>query len=149
MKLSTRSRYALRVLVELARRYGMGPVSLGEITRAQNLSLEYVESILRRLAKAGIVELRRGPNGGGRLTRDPASLTVWEVLREVEDFELVPCENHPEGSPRCPKYNDCAARGFWAGLENVVKAYLAGKTIADVAREMNRTGSGQLFSYHI
>jgi Rrf2 family protein len=149
MKLSTRSRYALRVLVELARRYGMGLVPLGEITRAQNLSLEYVENILRKLVQAGIVELRRGVNGGGRLVRDPSSLTVWEVLHEVENFELVPCENHPEGSPRCPRYGDCSARCFWAGLGKTVKAYLASKTIADVAREVNKAGSSWLFSDNI
>jgi Rrf2 family iron-sulfur cluster assembly transcriptional regulator len=151
VKLSTRSRYALRVLVELVPRYGMGLVPLAEITRAQELSQEYVESILRPLAGAGIVELKRGAGGGCRLARDPASLTPWDVVQVVEKFQAAPCERHSRGAPRCPRYEGCATRGFWAGLDRVVREYLAGVTLAELARRAPQPARrpGHEYEFHI
>ena len=149
MKLSTRSRYALRVLVNLARRYGMGTIPLGEITKEENLSQEYVDNILRNLRDAGIVELRRGPSGGCALKVDPAELTVWDVLNKVDDFNLVPCDNFSPESKLCPNHESCPTTKFWRGLANTIKNYLAGKTLADLVREHIDSQDVHPFTYHI
>ena len=151
MRLSTRSRYAVRVLVELARRYGMGLVPLGEIAREQRLSPQYLESILRKLRKAGIVELKRGAGGGCRLEREPAQVTVWDVVREVEDFALAPCSPGGEGPQACELAECCPAQSLWQGLEDAVKRHLAGITLQELARHRPASGAqpGHAYPFQI
>jgi len=151
MRLSTRSRYAVRVLAELARRYGMGPALIADIAASHAISPRYLDNILRRIHKAGIVELRRGAGGGCWLVREPSSVSVWDVVSIVEDFKPAPCREHPDGSPRCPRYDDCAARDLWQGLEALVKRYLSAVSLADLARKSSERSlpSNQPLSFEI
>ncbi|MBN1807515.1 MAG: Rrf2 family transcriptional regulator [Planctomycetes bacterium] len=151
MKLSTRSRYAVRVLVELARRYGMGMTPLADIAGGQGLSPQYVDNILRRLRSAGFVELRRGAGGGCRLARDPALVSAWDIVREVEDFALAPCSPSVSSSPPCPRASECSARFLWDGLEQALRQHLSSVTLLDLTHKGRRTGPTpeHRFPFHI
>jgi len=135
--------------VELARRHGMGLVSIGEITRKQGLSLQYVENILRRLGKAGIVELKRGPGGGCALLRPPEEITAWDVLSAVEQFQMAPCKRGRNALTDCPRIKECSTTNLWKGLESTIKTYLKNITLADLTRESGNLTPDHTFSFEI
>jgi len=90
MKLSTKGKYGVRALFEVARNFGKGPLAIKEIAERQKISLSYLEQILHKLGKAGIIASVRGPHGGYELARRPADLTIGDVVRLIES-------NPPEG----------------------------------------------------
>ncbi len=132
MKFSTRDRYALRLMVDLARR-GDALVPLKEISAAQQISLKYLEQIIPPLARAGLVASVRGAQGGYRLTRPAAEITAGEILRAVEgELTAVPCLGAETG---CPHSGHCQTRAFWGGLNELINRYVDGVTLAQLAGE--------------
>ena len=132
MKISTRGRYALRFMIDLAR-YGNGQYALlRDIAARQQISLKYLEQIATALGKAGLIESMRGPQGGYRLTRSPQAYTVGDILRPIEGhLACVAClETHPNP---CPQYSQCQTIQFWEGLQRVILDYLDGTTLATLA----------------
>ena len=102
MKFSTKSRYALRLMAELARYAPGTTVSLKEISERQNLSLKYLEQIVTPLARVGLVKSERGSQGGYRLTKDPADYTAGEILRAIEgSVAPIPCLGSEIGRASC------------------------------------------------
>jgi len=137
MRLSTRGRYAVMAMVEMASRDSQGqanpdgrPVSLAEIAAAQHLSVAYLEQLFGRLRRAGLVASARGPGGGYRLARPAAEIAIAEVVEAAEEpIVATRCE---AGSPGCLAGMRCLTHDLWAELGDQIRLFLAGVTLADV-----------------
>ena len=130
MKFSTKSRYALRLMAELARYAPGTTVSLKEISERQNLSLKYLEQIVTPLARVGLVKSERGSQGGYRLTKSPEEYTLASILHATEgSLAAVAClEDH---APECARAGQCPTRPIWEKLDNLIEDYLGSITLAD------------------
>lgn len=131
--ISTRGRYALRILVDLAEHQGDGYVTLRELAERQEISEKYLENIVKDLVKADILEGLRGKGGGHRLRRSADAVNVLEVLRVMEGT-LAPVACLAEGSAPCRRAPQCRTLPLWEGLDRVVSDYLSGFTIQDLTR---------------
>ena len=131
MMVTTKGRYALRVMLDLADNMGGEYITLKDIADRQEISEKYLESIISALSKAGFVSSLRGKGGGYKLTKKPEEYTVGSILRLVEgSIAPVSCvEKSPKG---CNKANACRALPLWQGLEKVIDDYLDSKTLADI-----------------
>ena len=131
MNISTRGRYALRMLVDIAEHDGEGYVSLGEIAERQGISKNYLEQIVALLKNADILTSTRGALGGYRLSRTPADVKVGELLRRTEGSvaAAVCFEDEPEN---CPRTAFCPTLPVWVGLERVVLEYLDTISLQDI-----------------
>jgi Rrf2 family protein len=134
MIISTRGRYALRILIDLAERQNDGYVTLKEIAERQVLSEKYLESIVKELVRAKLVEGLRGKGGGYRLSRPAEEINVFDVLHLMEGT-LVPVACLEPGSKPCSHRNVCRTLPLWEGLDRVVSEYLGSFTVQDLARE--------------
>ena len=133
MKLSTRSRYGARILVDLARHNGQGPVQIGEISKRQDISVKYLEQLIRPLKQASMVTSVRGPKGGHMLAKDPADITLGQIVRLFEgQAELVECISKPE---QCNMADDCQVRLAWKEATRVLYDKLDSTTISDLMQE--------------
>jgi len=118
MKLSTRSRYGTRLMLDLASRYEEGPVQIGEIAKREDISVKYLEQLIIPLKKSGFVKSLRGPKGGHMLARDPRDITMGEVVRTLEGgIDLSVCIEKPD---ECTRSSRCAARGLWEETTKVM-----------------------------
>ena len=128
--ISTKGRYALRAMTDLAQHDGW--VSLGDVSRRQGISRKYLEQVISLMMRAGFVESLRGKGGGYRLTRAPEEYTLGEILRAAEgSLAPVECLQVARGEI-CPQVDDCATVDVWRGLGKVTAAYLDGKTLRDL-----------------
>ena len=133
MKLSTRSRYGARILVDLARHNGQGPVQIGEISKRQDISVKYLEQLIRPLKQASIVTSVRGPKGGHLLAKNPKNITLGQIVRLFEgQTELVECISNPE---QCNMSDDCQVRLAWKEATRVLYEKLDSTTISDLMQE--------------
>lgn len=131
MKISTKGRYALRVMIDLAVNDKGDYVSLKDISNRQEVSLKYLEQIMALLNKAGYVKSTRGNNGGYRLAKSPEEYKVGDILRKTEgDLAPIACVNGEE----CGKRENCKTFKFWQGLDNVINEYVDSKTLADLIK---------------
>ena len=134
MKFSTKSRYALRLMAELARYAPGTTVPLKEISERQNLSLKYLEQIVTPLARVGLVKSERGSQGGYRLSRPAAQITAGDILRAVEG-EIVPVPCLATSAESCPHRAQCETLGFWEGLNQVINQYIDSATLEKLSSE--------------
>jgi Rrf2 family iron-sulfur cluster assembly transcriptional regulator len=142
MKLSTKSRYGTRMILDLAQHYGQGAVQLGEIAKRQKISLKYLEQIIRPLKKAGFVKSFRGAKGGHMLNKPPGEVTVGEVVALLEGGKtLVNCDNEPEV---CNRVGTCVTRYIWMEAATAMYERLAAITFADLL-SMNANGCQEKF----
>jgi Rrf2 family iron-sulfur cluster assembly transcriptional regulator len=133
VKLSTKSRYGTRLLVDLARNKSQGPIQIGDMSKRQNISVKYLEQIIRPLKKADLVDSVRGPKGGHVLARDPEKITLGEIVRLLEgQSEPVECISEPE---KCPMSDDCQVRLAWREATRAFYEKLDTITIANLAME--------------
>lgn len=131
MKISTRGRYALRVMIDLAEQGQEGFVPLKEMAARQKLSQKYMESIMTLLSKNNMVEAVHGKNGGYRLNRDPKDYTVGEILRITEgSMALVACLECD--SKPCDNASECRTLPMWNKLSEIINDYLDSVTVADL-----------------
>lgn len=131
MKISTKGRYALRVMIDLAVNDKGDYVSLKDISNRQEVSLKYLEQIMAMLNKAGYVKSTRGNNGGYRLAKSPEEYKVGDILRKTEgDLAPIACVNGEE----CGKRENCKTFKFWQGLDNVINEYVDSKTLEDLIK---------------
>jgi Rrf2 family protein len=130
MKMSTRGRYGLRVMLELALRDGKDPVLMSDIAEAQHISRKYMHSLLSRLKGAGLVRAVRGMGGGYLLNRKPVDITVFEILETLEG-SLYPleCTFNPQV---CPRIDICVARDVWMEIKTNIENLLKGMTLEDL-----------------
>lgn len=131
MLISTKGRYALRVLADLAEHPTEGYVPLKEIAQRQEISEKYLEAIIKILVKAKLLSGLRGKGGGYRLTRAPEQYTVGAVLRLTEDT-LAPVACLEEDAAPCSRAAKCPTLPLWQGLDRMINEYLDGITLADL-----------------
>jgi Rrf2 family cysteine metabolism transcriptional repressor len=144
MMFSTRSEYGVRVMIQLARRRGSGPVPLTGIAEAESLPLAYLEQLVSRLRKADLVWSTRGAHGGYELSRDPAEITMAEVVHALEG-SLIPMQCFDElGGSRvlCNHVEDgfenCATKLLWTRVQGGVERALEQTTLAELAQFAER-----------
>ncbi|MBQ2527961.1 MAG: Rrf2 family transcriptional regulator [Spirochaetales bacterium] len=137
MKISTRGRYALRFMIDLAQHDSSEYTALRDISERQEISIKYLEQITSLLCKFGLLQSVRGPQGGYRLARAPSEYTVGEILRITEgDLAPVACLSLPENT--CPKKEECATLDLWTGLYKVICEYLDSKTLEDLISSVKK-----------
>ena len=135
MKISTKGRYALRLMLELSLADEGQPLSLRDVAKRQQLSDKYLEQIVTPLVKAGLVRSVRGAGGGYLLTRAPEDYTAGDILRPLEG-DLAPVECATDGD-FCPHCSDCATVELWQEIYRAVSQVVDGVTLADlVARSL-------------
>ena len=130
MKISTRGRYALRLMIDLAQQEEGRPVSLRDVARRQDISDKYLEQIVTPLSRAGLVRSVRGAGGGYLLTRAPEDYTAGDILRPLEG-DLAPVECATDGD-FCPHCSDCATVELWQEIYRAVSQVVDGVTLADL-----------------
>lgn len=132
MKISTKGRYALRMLVDITIHQTMGYVSLKSISERQGISKKYLEQIVPLLSKNGIIKTSRGNRGGYIINGRPENHTVGDVLRATEgSIAPVACLEYEPNE--CDHINECATLEIWEGLYKLISEYLDGITIQDIA----------------
>ena len=131
MNVTSKGRYALRVMVDLAQHLEDGFVSLKTVAERQNISMKYLEMIVGHLKKAELLDSTRGKEGGYRLNRAPADYTVGEILRSIED-NLAPVSCIRAGSIQCERAAECLTLPMWKELDDITNAYLDKVTLQDL-----------------
>lgn len=133
MKISTKTRYGMRFMIDLAQHYGEGCVALKDIAERQNISKKYLEQVVSPLGSAGLLRVTRGYLGGYELARDPSEITLADVVSASEDgLELLDCMS---GLFACERENGCMSQRIWGGMEKAIRDYLEGLTLADIVAE--------------
>lgn len=133
MLISTKGRYALRVMIDLAEQQSSGYIPLKEIAKRQNISQKYLESIMTMLSKNNLIEAVHGKGGGYRLNRAPKDYKAGEILRLTEGT-LAPVACLEEGAGRCANDVECRTLPMWTKLNEIVNAYLDSVSIEDLAK---------------
>ena len=131
MMISTKGRYALRVMIELARRQEEGYVSLKEVAQHQGISEKYLEAIMKNLVTAGLAVGLRGKGGGYQLSRPAADCSAADILRAAEG-SLAPVACLEEDAAACSRMSECRTLPLWQGLNEVINNYLDHITLADL-----------------
>ena len=128
MMISTKGRYALRTMVDIAQQKKEGYVSLRDISQRQGISMKYLEQIVGQLARAGLLKSSRGAQGGYMLARRPEEYTAGDILRLTEG-PLAPVACLAEGAPGCGRCEGCTTIDFWRGLYQAVDSYVDSVTL--------------------
>lgn len=140
MKISTKGRYALRMLLDLALHSSEGFIALKDIAERQDISKKYLEQIVPLLNKSGLLKTNRGYQGGYMLIKDPKDYTVGEILRVTEgSLAPVACLDHPSND--CPRAASCMTLYIWEGLYKTVTEYLDSITLQDIMDRSAETGA--------
>jgi len=135
MKISTRARYGLRLMVDLAVKHGKGPILLKDVSRSQEISEKYLSQIIIPLKTAGLVKSFRGAHGGYTLQRDPGKINLLEVVSALEgDLSLVECVANPAA---CSRTDNCVTQEVWHQVSRAMVGTLEGITLADLATRLN------------
>ena len=131
MNITSKGRYALRVMIDLAQHPDEGFVSLKTVAERQGISMKYLEMIVSSLKKEDLLESTRGKEGGYRLSRSPAEYSVGEILRCLED-NLAPVSCIRDGEIQCDKAAACVTLPMWKELDELTNAYLDGVSLQDL-----------------
>ncbi len=134
MKLTAREQYGVRAMIELARRYGEGPVSLNDVAQAEGISLPYLEQIVPFLKDAGLIQSTRGARGGYALNQQPHHTTVGDVIRALEEGHVMALKCIPaRGQDKsCARQEVCMARDVWRKMLDGIVELLDSTTLADL-----------------
>ena len=133
MKLSTRSRYGTRMMLDLAQHYDEGPVQIGNVSKRENISVKYLEQLIIPLKKANFIKSIRGPKGGHMLAKPPEEITVGEIVRVLEGgINLSSCIENPEV---CDRTSDCLTRGLWEETTKAMYEKLNSATLSKMINE--------------
>ena len=131
MMISSKGRYALRVMLDMAQQKDDGFIRLSDVAQRQEISRKYLESIMTALSKSGLVESALGKSGGYRLARAPADYPVGEILRAAEG-ELAPVACLAREGHKCDRVSFCYTLPFWKGLEDQINAYVNSFSLQDL-----------------
>jgi Rrf2 family cysteine metabolism transcriptional repressor len=147
MKLSTRTRYGTRALLELTLRGGKGPVFLKDIAGQQNISLAYLEHLVTPLIAGGIIRSVKGPKGGISLARKPEDIKLSEITRLLEgSLAPVECIEHPD---ICERADSCVTREIWGEMKAAMDGVLESVTLQDLAERQKKKGHSKKSMYYI
>lgn len=132
MKLSTRSRYGTRMMLDMAEHYNEGPIPIGDIATRQDISAKYLQQLLIPLKKIGYVKSVRGPKGGHMLTRPPDKITVGEIVSVLEGkINLSECIEHPDA---CNRSSSCLTRNIWGEATKAMYDKLNSITLSEMIK---------------
>ena len=131
MKISTKGRYALRLMLDIAMNSTVNPVPLKDTAERQSISVKYLEQIISALVRVGYVKSIRGPQGGYRLAKAPADYTVGMILRQVEG-SMVPVACLAEGGMDCTRQGECVTLRIWKELDEAIRGVLEKYTLEDL-----------------
>lgn len=134
MKISTKGRYSLRVIIDLAEHRSGGYIPMKEVAARQKISLKYVEKLMPLLTKSGLVEGIHGKGGGYKLKREPEFLTVGEILRLAEG-DLAPVSCLEKGAPPCEIAEECRTISMWKDFYEMTNKFFDGITVADLMKD--------------
>jgi Rrf2 family transcriptional regulator, cysteine metabolism repressor len=147
MKLSTRARYSIRALLELALVQTDGPILLKDIAKKQQISLQYLEQLMVTLRRSGIVRSIRGPKGGVMLVKDPEDIKLSEVVSIFEgSLAPVECLSKPE---ICERADCCVTRDLWDELKQAMNGVLEGTTLRDLVERQYKKSAATANMYFI
>lgn len=132
MKISSKGRYALRMMIDIAQHDPNSWISLKDISERQNISIKYLEQIVTNLTRSGLLLSSRGPQGGYMLARTPDKYTVGQILRVIEG-NLAPVACLEVDVNRCERCDICPTINFWEGLYKVINDYVDSVTLKDLA----------------
>jgi Rrf2 family transcriptional regulator, cysteine metabolism repressor len=136
MKISTRTRYGMRAILELAVAYKATPLQIKVIAERQDISAKYLEQLIAIIKAAGLVRSLRGPHGGYVLAKPPQDIKLSEIFRVLEGPVLtVECV---ENEQACPKYADCVTRQLWIEVNEAILNVLENKTLADLVEMVEK-----------
>ena len=134
MKISTKGRYSLRVMLDLAMYQSDGVIALKDIAARQEISVKYLEQVVSLLNKSGMIQSVRGKEGGYRLTRRPEEYRIGDILRAAEG-SIAPVACLEGDINTCERQDFCITLGFWKGLQKVINDYIDSKTLQDLIDE--------------
>lgn len=141
MKISTKVRYGMRAMIELARRNNEAPVMLGIIAKNQDLSEKYLEQLFTMLRNAGLVKSERGNKGGYRLARKPEEISALEIFEALNGpLELVECSVNKEC---CDRFSNCDTAGLWKEISDFLKKTLMSKNLEELSK--SNSGNNSMF----
>jgi Rrf2 family transcriptional regulator, cysteine metabolism repressor len=147
MKLSTKTRYGTRGLLELALHYEQGPLSLAAIAAREEISVKYLESLLGMLRSAGLVRSARGAQGGYVLARSPQEISLRDIFEVLEGPEaFVPCT---DDALACSRWADCVTKEVWAQMYAAAMQVLQGTSLADLVQRAQERCAGAAVAYDI
>ena len=129
--ISTKGRYSIRILLDLAEHRNGGYIPIKEVAARQEISLKYVEKLMPALKNAGLIDSTHGIGGGYRLTREPDEYTLWEILRLAEG-DLAPVAYLQENAAACSRAAECRTLLVWEKYYELTKDYFSGITLADL-----------------
>ena len=130
MKISTKGRYALRLMLDLAKNYEGKYITLKEVSKRQDISIKYLEQITTQLCKVGYLNSVRGPKGGYKLSKEPREYTAGDILRVTEGSAPIACLEAEESI--CNRSGSCITLPFWKGLYDVIEEYVDSFTLEDL-----------------
>lgn len=140
MKISTKGRYALRLMIDLAEHDCGEYIPLRDISERQGISVKYLEQIVTQLSRAGFLRSVRGAQGGYQLTRSPEQYTAGEILR-ITEGDLAPIACLSGETVQCPRQEDCTTLEFWKGLHELINNYVDSVTLDQfVERHRDKIG---------
>ena len=132
LKLSTKGQYGVRAMYEIAKAGSIGPVTIKEISEKQDVSVAYLEQILNKLRKAGIIQSVKGPGGGYMLARDPEKISIGQILKELEGpVAITSCLDPSEG---CVRVDSCVTHLLWKSLGDNIERFLDSMSLQDLLR---------------
>lgn len=140
MLVSTKGRYGLRMMIDIARHTGEGNISLREIGERQGISVKYLEQLARSLCAAGLLQGSRGQGGGYTLGRPARCITAGAILRATEG-STAPVSCLVGDDALCPRQHDCETAAFWLGLDKMIAAYVNGYTLEDLVNDSEEFAS--------
>jgi Rrf2 family protein len=147
LRLSTRTRYGTRALLELALHQGEGPVFLKDIAREQQISLPYLEHIVAPLIAGGIIRSTKGPKGGITLVKEPGDIKLSEITRLLEgSVAPVECIDNPKA---CRRAGTCATRDVWSRLKEAMDGVLEATTLQDLVEQQKQKNQKEPSMYYI
>ena len=132
LKLSTKGQYGVRAMYEIAKAGSIGPVTIKEISEKQDVSVAYLEQILNKLRKAGIIQSVKGPGGGYMLAREPEKISIGQILKELEGpVAITSCLDPSEG---CVRVDSCVTHLLWKALGDNIERFLDSMSLLDLLR---------------
>lgn len=147
MKMSTKGRYGLRVMIDLAENYGRGPILVEAIAARQGVSAAYIHVLVGGLKAAGLLRGVRGRSGGYEIAKPPSTVTALEVVEALEGkVAMVDCAGSAPST--CPRSGRCVTQELWADVGASMSSVLAARTLADLAERQSEVGATTTM-YHI
>ena len=138
MKVNTKVRYGLRVILQISENYGGDPVPISAISDSQEISGKYLEQVVGTLRKAGLINSRKGVRGGYSLARNPDEINLWEIITALDSHtSLVDCVMEPGV---CDRADDCLTRSIWTLLSARMEEFWSSFKLSDLIKTMQETG---------